>query len=126
VPFSALLDQFAREYLPTRAPGTQRSYLDSLKPIRGYFVEQLKDPDVEAIRGRDISAFLEWRRANRRDGDAPVANRTLQKDRAVLHRIFRLAEDLEYRDGNPVARVEPPKADRRAQCCCRRWSSSDS
>jgi integrase len=37
----------------------------------------------------------------------------LAKDRAVLHRLFNLAERLEYRDGNPVGRVQPPKYDGR-------------
>jgi len=31
----------------------------------------------------------------------------------VLHRIFALADRREYREGNPVARTEMPKADRR-------------
>jgi integrase len=42
-----------------------------------------------------------------------VRNRTLQKDRAVLHRIFALADRLEWRDGNPVGRMDPPKAEGR-------------
>ena len=43
-----------------------------------------------------------------------MSNRTLQKDRTILHRIFAIAEQLELRDGNPVSRVEPPKADTRS------------
>jgi site-specific recombinase XerD len=50
---------------------------------------------------------------NRRDGHEPLSGRPLAKDRAVLHRLFNLAERLEYRDGNPVSRVQPPKYDGR-------------
>lgn len=48
---------------------------------------------------------------NRRGGTAPLSNRTLAKDRAVLHRLFNFAERLEYREGNPVARVASPRSD---------------
>src|SRR5687767_12938038 len=36
VPFSVLLGLFEAQELPMRAPGTQRSYKDSLKIIRAY------------------------------------------------------------------------------------------
>lgn len=42
-----------------------------------------------------------------------MTNRTLGKDRAVLHRIFAFAEVLELREGNPVTRVQAPKVDGR-------------
>ena len=48
---------------------------------------------------------------NRRNGKEPLSNRTLVKDRAVLHRLFDAAEDWEYREGNPVGKVKPPKCD---------------
>lgn len=66
-----------------------------------------------------ITGYLTWRRNQRRAGkhrkpsSEPVSNRTLQKDRAVLHRLFDFADRLELRDGNPVARVEQPNADPR-------------
>lgn len=125
--FSALLAQFDAEVIPTRTPGTQRSYADSLKPIKEYFVVRRRDPVISTIRGGDISAYLTWRRVNRYQGNTirkgdrpksalelpPVGNRTLAKDRAVLHALFALAERLEYRDGNPVARTKAPKYDPR-------------
>lgn len=111
--FSELLAQFEAEELPTLAPGTQDAYRDSFKPIRAYFIEELGDPTVDRIFARHVRSFLSWRRVNRLDGRAPLSNRTLAKDRAVLHRLFSFAERLEYRDGNPVARVPAPKWDGR-------------
>jgi integrase len=46
-------------------------------------------------------------------GKQPLSNRTSQRDRTVLHTLFAYAEELELRDGNPVARVKAPKADPR-------------
>src|SRR5687768_12766386 len=39
VRFSALLELFVSQELPTVAPGTQHAYRKSLAPIRTYFVE---------------------------------------------------------------------------------------
>lgn len=110
---SELFALFEAQELPTRATGTQRSYRDSLKPIRRFFVEQLGDPLVEQVQARHVLEYLSWRRAFRLDGGMPLSSKTLQKDRAVLHRIFALAEQLEYRDGNPVSRTPTPKGDSR-------------
>ena len=112
---SALLATFEEHELPGLAPGTQRSYRDSLKPIRAYFVGQLGDPLVTAVHAKHVAGSLTWRRAHRIAGaeGSSVSSRTVQKDRTVLHRIFGLAERLEVRDGNPVARTTPPKADAR-------------
>jgi integrase len=44
-------------------------------------------------------------------GKEPLSNRRIQRDRAVLHTLFAHAEELELRDGSPVARVKVPKAD---------------
>ncbi len=94
-------------------PGTQRSYRDSLGPIREHFLELHNDPKLDQIHAKHIRPYLTWRRVNRRDGNEPLSGRTLAKDRAVLHRLFNLDERLEYRDGNPVSRVQPPKYDGR-------------
>lgn len=113
---SELLELFRDEYLPELAPGTQASYEDSLKPIRVYFREELGDPPLHRIHGRHVKGYLSWRRLRNADGTLrkkALSNRTLQKDRAVLHRLFSIAEKMELRDGNPVARVEPPKAQER-------------
>jgi integrase len=110
---SELIATFERDELPTLTAGTSSAYRDSLKPIKTYFLDTIGDPSVESVRAKDILAFIAWRRGNRIDGTAPLSNRTLQKDRAVLHRLFAIADQLEWRDGNPVARTEPPPADRR-------------
>jgi integrase/recombinase XerD len=112
-PVSELLRLVEAEEFPALARGTREAYADSLKPIRSYFVERLKDPRVDQIAAKHVSGYLTWRRTHRLQGDEPLSNRTLQKDRAVLHRIFAFADRLELRDGNPVAWVRPPKADGR-------------
>ncbi len=122
---SALLNEYESAIMPTLAKGTQAAYRDSLKIIRRYFVdpedevldvrpEHWLDPTIVSVRAVHIRAFLTWRRTYRLDGvDADTHNRTIQKDRAVLGRIFAYADELEYREGNPVSRVKPPKADER-------------
>lgn len=118
-PFSDLLAQYRRDELPTRSAGTQRAYADSLKPIEEFFVELSRDLAIDAISTKHIRAYLAWRRNQRKGGKnrkptkEPVSNRTLQKDRAVLHRLFDFADQLELREGNPVSRVEQPKGDPR-------------
>lgn len=108
-----LLTYFEAERLPRLTPGTQSAYRDSLKPIRSYFVEHLADPPLERIRAAHVTDFLDWRRCHRLDGKAPLHNRTLGKDRAVLHRLFEVAQEREWREGNPVAKVRAEKADDR-------------
>jgi site-specific recombinase XerD len=117
--FSGLLDQYRRDELPTLSPGTRRAYGDSFTLIDDYFGRVLHDPKLEHVGTKHIKGFLAWRRNQRRAGknqkasSEPVSNRTLQKDRAVLHRLFDFAFNLELIEGNPVARVEQPKADPR-------------
>ena len=113
---SALIEQFEDQILPTLAPGTRRSYRDTLKPVKEYFVTKSRDPRVDNIHAAHIAGYLSWRRMHGPHGEKlkrPISTRTLQKDRAVLHRIFAIADRLEYRDGNPVARIDPPKPDGR-------------
>ncbi len=112
VTLSALFDQFEREKLPGLSDGTKRSYGDSLKPLRTYFVDERGNPKVDEIRAGDIEAYMTWRRSHR-VGGGTVSNRTIAKDRAVLHAIFQMAEVQEYRDGNPVGRTKGPKYDGR-------------
>ncbi len=117
VRMSELFDQYERETMPTLAPGAAESYADSLMPLRQYFVTELGDPTVESIRTKDVLGFMSWRRVNRYQGRSdkaptkPLSNRTVAKDRAVLHRIFELAVDLEMREANPVARTKAPESD---------------
>jgi len=119
---SELLARFEAEELSTKSPGCRRSYVASVKPIRLYFEGEVGNPVVDRLRAGDIEGFLTWRRGHRvrtnDDGDiaavnAAVQERTVAKDRAVLHAIFAMAERREYRDGNPVARTKSPKYDAR-------------
>lgn len=112
VTMAELFDEFERDILPALADGTQRSYRDSLKALRSYWVEKQRDPQVDKVRGGHIQSFITWRRTHR-IGGGEVSNRTVAKDRTVLHRIFALAETMEYRDGNPVQRTHAPKWDGR-------------
>ena len=118
--FSELLALYRRDVLPTKSAGTQRSYLDSLGLFAEYFVDVLNDPTLDAIAARHVDGYLTWRRNQRRAGKhqkattAPISNRTLAKDRAVLFRLFTVADRLELCSGNPVARTEAPKADPRS------------
>jgi integrase len=111
--FSELVALFKSQELPQLAPGTQQAYLESLIAIDLYFVDELADPPLDGINAREIAGFLSWRRMNRLNGKEPLSNRTLQKDRAVLHRVFDMAHRMELREGNPVDRIAPPKADPR-------------
>src|SRR6266550_2562060 len=118
LPMSALLERFERDELSTKTPGTQRSYRDSLRPIKKYFVTECGDPTCDRVRAGDVEGFLTWRRSHRAQVKGPrqrgpLHNRTLSKDRAVLHAVFQLADRLELRDGNPVARTKAPKYDPR-------------
>ena len=114
--FSELLTLFRNDFIPTLAQGTQKAYGESLKPIEHYFIQELRDPQLDGIRAQHIKGYLSWRRSHRPSGEKrtkPVSNQTLLKDRAVLHRVFAIADRLELREGNPVSRVEPPKSDGR-------------
>lgn len=117
VRMSELLVQFEHDEVSTKAPGTIGAYGDSLKAIRVYFLNALGDPRVDRVTPAHVRAFITWRRAHRircrklPDGTAALdvvpgatQGRTVSKDRAVLHQLFALAEDFEYREGNPVTR----------------------
>lgn len=57
VAVSALFDKFEWEVVPTLSDGTQRSYADSLKPIKTYFVDECGNPAVEKVRPGHIPAL---------------------------------------------------------------------
>lgn len=104
-----LFNLFEKDYLPGVAPGTRGSYRDVLKVVRPYFAERFPDTTVDRIRKGHVAAYLTWRRGHRLRGTKPVSNRTLEKDRAVLHTIFEFAENHEFREGNPVASTKKPE-----------------
>ena len=103
---------YETDKLPRKAPGTQRTYRECLKPFREYFVGHCKDPAVEKVRKAHIEGYLAWRAVNRVGGGV-VGNRMLSKERAVLHAIFAFAGKLELCAGNPVKESDNPKWDRR-------------
>jgi site-specific recombinase XerD len=114
--FSELLVTYEESYLPSLAPGTQRAYRESLKPIALYWKTHLSDPHIDQVYSHQILAYLTWRRWHRPDGGKrgeALSNRSLAKDRAILHRLFKVASNLEYIERNPVDKVEPPDADTR-------------
>lgn len=113
---SGLLERFETDEMPGLTEGTQRSYKDSLKPIKAYFVEELGDPKLEEIRPGHVRGFMTWRRTHGPSGeerDTKLSGRTIEKDRSILHRMFEFAAQLELVPGNPVARTEPPNYDSR-------------
>jgi site-specific recombinase XerD len=126
VRFSALLDDFTTNELPDLSPGTRKSYGDSFKAFRLYFVEQLGDPELDRIRRADVKRFLAWRRTRRisttGEGEerrttagegAGVSPHTVGRDLRVLRRVLNYAIDVDLIDANPSARVKAPKADPR-------------
>ena len=119
VKISALIDQFERDELPRLAPNTARTYKVTLKEARKFFSGTL-DLSIDRVSAGHVKQFLSWRAARRlRKGQsAPVAGtlspRTQQKERTTLHTLFALAEECEYREGNPVAKTRRPKADPRS------------
>jgi len=57
-----------------------------------------------------------WRRWHGPDGSQlhkPMHGRTVGREYAVLRRLFTVATELEYREGNPATPVKPPKYDDR-------------
>ena len=108
-----MLRTIEAEEFSTLTPGGRRSYQDSLGPIRSYCVEQLQDPPVDKIVAKHITGYPSWRRVRPLRGTEPLSNRTLQKDRSILHRIVAFAEEMEWSEGNPVRRAKSPKVDPR-------------
>jgi integrase/recombinase XerD len=103
-----LLDKFETDCFHDLAPSTRLAYRTSLAGFRAFFLERLSNPRVEAVAAGHINDFLNWRRGCH--SGRLVSNRTIQKDRAVLHAVFAMAVRLEWRESNPVARTKPPRA----------------
>ena len=106
---TALLDKYEAEIVPLLARSTQTSYHASLERFRDFLSAHHPSLQVAEVRAAHIKEFLHWRRLRRVRGTGTSSNRTLQKDRAVLHAAFGYAEELELREGNPVSRVKAPK-----------------
>jgi site-specific recombinase XerD len=112
-PFSTFLERYERERIPLLAPRTQQTYTDTFKLFRRFFIERRQDPTLQAIRPRDVTAYLIWRRTHPAWGEGTVSSRTVQKGRATLHAVFEFAIEHELRDSNPVTRTRRPKAEER-------------
>jgi len=117
VRMSELLDQFERDELPAKAPGTIGAYGDSLKALRCYFLDVVSDPRVDRLTPGGVRAFLAWRRTHRLRYEAQpdgtvvrgviagtTSARTVSKDRSLLHALLGLAQDCGYCEGQPVTR----------------------
>ena len=78
VTVGALFDQFEVDVMPALSDGAQRSYQDSLKPLRTYFVDQHGNLPVDKIRAAHVQAYLTWRRtrgwAGRPGDGSPAEN----------------------------------------------------
>lgn len=119
--FSELLEKYESDALPLVAPRTRVTYQQSLDRIREFFVGKRQDPPVADVRPGHIREYLIWRRGHRLRGsthgskrvDEPLSAYSLNKDRRLLHRLFVFAEELELREGNPVARVKAAKVEER-------------
>jgi len=108
---SALLDRYEDEVLGDLRASTQVSYQNSLRPIRQFFTERLRDPALEDIGWSDISAYLSWRRWHGSSGeklDRKLSGRSLEKEWSILHLLFEFAIDCELADRNPVLRKRKP------------------
>ena len=113
---SELFDWFEETHLPTKAPNTQRSYRDALKPLRHFFEKVLDDPLIADVFPGHVKHYLTWRRTHGPSGrqrKRSLSNRTIQLDRSVLHKAFEEAISSGYLDLNPVSSVEAPKAHKR-------------
>lgn len=110
---SELVRKFRDERFPLLSEGTRGAYAVTLDAFTTFLEARRADPEVQDVRQGHISDFLAWRRVHPGRGTEPLSNRTIQRDRSVLHTLFAFAEELELRDGNPVAKVKTPKADPR-------------
>jgi integrase len=105
VTFSAFVDLYIREELTKTSTGTQACYGDSLAPLRKFFVDTLGDPLIGSVLPAHCTRYLDWR------ATSSVSPRTVNKDRAVLRRLFSVAEMRGHCVGNPVKRTEARKVD---------------
>jgi site-specific recombinase XerD len=119
--FSELLATYRDEGMPAKrkdslAPLTKRSYRSSLQAFDTYFVKQGLDPPAHEITRGQVSGFLLWRKRYAPNGTAleqPVSGRTQERDRAILHRLFGLAQGLEIVEANPVTMADSPTGNKR-------------
>lgn len=116
VTMSELLEEFEDRFLPTLAASSQRTYSVTLRPVEHFFTERRTDPRARDVTRADVAAYLDWRRMHGPDGEKrteALSKWTLQKERAILHRLFDKAQEWGYVRSNPVSKTDRPKPDRR-------------
>lgn len=117
--FSELLEEFEILGMAGLSEATVRAYGDSLKPLRLYFVDGYRNGRREAVADRDpwvhdideatVLSYMAWRSnhtlsGNGRPKKGDIANRTVNKDVAVLHKALELGAKLKARSGdNPAS-----------------------
>ena len=97
ITFDYVADRYAKEVMPTKAPGTQRKNHYELIKLREFFNDPTPAP-LDAIKPIHVRQYLDWRR------DAPhPANREV----SLLSHIWNKARGWGYTDlANPCAGVE--------------------
>jgi len=111
---SQVLAGFEEDELPFKnTKGTRTTYRTSLEVFRRFFVEEMGDPLAPDIRARDVKAFIRWRRTHPLKGSGTLSNRTLQRERTVLHTVFEYARTEELIEGNPVTEKTALESDAR-------------
>jgi integrase len=117
VSFSGAVERFRAEHMATKAEGTRAAYEDTLRPALTFFEAEHGDPLMEEIRTPHVESYLSWRRVRRRSqrgksSSRPLSERTLEKDRAVLHKLFAKSVKWGYTEVNPVAGSDRPTSDK--------------
>jgi site-specific recombinase XerD len=108
---SQLFDRYDAEVIPLKAPNTQRTYRQSLKIFRRFFLEVEADRYLYEMQPEDVQRFMAWRLQGG-TGRRPSL-RTAEKERTVLHGTFAFAVRLRMMGENPTLGVERPKPDTR-------------
>ncbi|WP_170316855.1 tyrosine-type recombinase/integrase [Acrocarpospora corrugata] len=90
-----------------KSPGTIRSYLDSVRGLSAFLIDEGMRADVDGVGADDIRAFLAHTLEVSSPGNAHKHFRNL--------RVFFgwLVAEGERAGGTPLAEVEPPKVDRK-------------
>lgn len=106
---SQLFSRFDVDHVATLKPKTQEVYRRGLAAFRAFLVDLKRDPQLEKVNKGTIKEFLLWRRTFQREGREPVSNRSVQKDRTILHTVFEMAVSLDWIESNPVDSTRGPK-----------------
>ncbi len=111
---SQVLEGYKEGELPLKkTDGTRSAYKASLRAFKEFFVDTLGDPWVDRIKPKEVKQFIRWRRTHPLKGDGQVCNRTIQRDRTVLHNVFEYARTEEFVGGNPVTKETAIEAEER-------------